>query len=184
MDWNVLIVDADSAARDRIRAALAEQLIEIREAAGASDALELAKANPPDLLLTELELSDVTGLGLIRLFREEPMLAGTAIIVVTRFQREVDRIVAFEHGVDDYVTKPFFARELAGRVRAVLRRADPAEGARPKTRVRRWGEISVDADARRVTVRDRTVNLTPREFDLLVTLMDEAGHVLSRDRLL
>jgi len=184
MDWKVLIVDSDPASRERIRGALGEQSVEIHEAEDAASALEAAKANPPDLVITDLALEDVTGLGLIRMLREQPALAGAAIIVVTRFDREVDRIVAFENGVDDYVTKPFFARELAGRVRAVLRRADPAESARPGLRLRRWGDLAVDPDTRIVTVQDEPVNLTPREFDLLVTLMDESGHVLSRDRLL
>jgi len=184
MDWHVLIVDDDPASRGRVREALSEQPIEICEANGAAQALELARARPPDLMLTELGLSDVTGLGLIRLFREESDLAGTAIIVVTRFPREVDRIVAFENGVDDYVTKPFFPRELAGRVRAVLRRAEPSESVRPGVRVRTWGDLSIDPDSRVVTVGGRPISLTPREFDLLVTLMDDAGHVLSRDRLL
>jgi DNA-binding response OmpR family regulator len=184
MDRNVLIVDDDAASRGRVREALVEQPVEVREADDAARALELARSRPPDLLLTELELPDVTGIGLIRLFREEPSLAGAAVIVVTRFPREVDRIVAFEHGVDDYVTKPFFPRELAGRVRAVLRRAEATERTRPGVRARSWGELSIDPDARVVTVRDRAVSLTPREFDLLSTLMEEAGHVLSRDRLL
>lgn len=184
MDWNVLIVDDDAGSRIRVREALSEQPIEVREAEGAAKALDLARSRAPNLLLTELELADVTGLGLIRLFREEPALAGTSIIVVTRFPCEVDRIVAFEHGVDDYVTKPFFPRELAGRVRAVLRRAEPSESARPGVRARTWGDLSIDPDSRLVTVRNRPVSLTPREFDLLVTLMDEAGHVLTRDRLL
>jgi DNA-binding response OmpR family regulator len=184
MDWTVLIVDSDASWRSRIQLALQEQPIEVLEAEGAADALERVKANTPDLVLTELDLSDVTGLGLVRMLRDEPALAGTPVIVVTRFDREVDRIVAFEAGVDDYVTKPFFARELAGRVRAVLRRADPSEIETTHSRSRRWGELTVDLETRLVTVGDRPVDLTPREFSLLVTLMEEAGHVLSRERLL
>jgi two-component system phosphate regulon response regulator PhoB len=117
------------------------------------------------------------------MLRDEPLLAATPVVVVTRFDREVDRIVAFEAGVDDYVTKPFFARELAGRVRAVLRRSATGDGPHPEARVRRQGEVSLDRDTRLVMVGDRPVRLTPREFDLLAALMEEAGRVLSRDRL-
>jgi len=184
MDRNVLIVDGDEASREQVRQALAELPLDLREAGDAAEALELAKAHPPDLVLTALALPDATGLALVRLLREEPMLGGAAVIVVTRFPREADRILAFEHGADDYVTKPFFARELAGRVRAVLRRADSAEATPSAGRARTWGELSIDPEARVVRVKEQPVSLTPREFDLLVALMEEAGHVLSRDRLL
>lgn len=183
MDANVLIVDRDASWRARVAQALAEEAVAVSQAENGAEALEQAKAAAPDLLLTELDLPDVTGLGLIRTLREEPILAHVPVIVVTRFDREVDRIVAFETGIDDYVTKPFFGRELAGRVRAVLRRSArrPAAGAetsRPST-----GGIALDADGRSVRVDGDPVTLTPREFDLLATLMNDAGRVMSRGRL-
>jgi DNA-binding response OmpR family regulator len=134
-------------------------------------------------MVTELDLPDLTGFGLIRLVREAPDLASVPVVVVTRFADEVDRIVAFELGVDDYVTKPFFPRELSGRVRAVLRRAAAPESGPRERRVRRLGEVRLDPDARTVAVGEAPVSLTPREFDLLACLMDEAGRVLSRSRL-
>jgi DNA-binding response OmpR family regulator len=183
MDRTVLIVDSDATWRGRIQQALREEPFSLVEAVSGADAVEQAKARPPDLLVTELDLRDVTGLGLIRLLREEPVLAATPIVVVTHFDREVDRIVAFEAGVDDYVTKPFFARELAGRIRAVLRRTAQGEGPHTDARLRRQGEVILDPDMRTVTVGDGPVHLTPREFDLLAVLMDDAGRVLSRARL-
>jgi len=183
MNRTVLVVDCDPAARTRVKGALAEESIDVLEAQQAVEGLELARDRPPDLLVTELDLPDVTGLGLIRLLRDEPSLARMAVLVLTRFTNEVDRILAFELGVDDYVTKPFFDRELAGRVRAVLRRAASHGRAASPSRVRRLGEVLLDPDARTVTVGEQPVSLTPREFDLLATLMDEPGRVLSRTRL-
>lgn len=183
MERTTLIVDRDAGSRSRIQMALAEESVTPLEASCARDALELAKAHPPDLLLTELDLPDLTGLGLIRTLHEEPALAHLPVIVVTHFQEEIDRIVAFETGVDDYVTKPFFDRELAGRVRAVLRRTRRRERPASEARLRQQGSVAIDAEARTVRVGDTPVMLTPREFELLVTLMDDAGRVLSRSRL-
>jgi len=183
MDRTVLVVDSEAIWRDLIHQALQEEVLGVELAGSAAEALEAAKARTPDLLITELDLSDMSGLGLVRSMREEPVLARVLVVVVTRFQHEMDRIVAFEAGVDDYVTKPFFGRELAGRVRAVLRRAGEHDPARGLSRARRQGEVLLDPDARTVTVGDQAVALTPREFELLAALMGESGRVLSRDRL-
>jgi DNA-binding response OmpR family regulator len=93
---------------------------------------------------------------------------------------EVDRIVGLELGADDYLVKPFSPKELVARVRAVLRRARPA----PVTRSVSVGEVSLDAARHTVTVAGRPVELTPKEFDLLQTLLEAAGRVLSREHLL
>ena len=178
-----LVVDRDAAWRSRVLEALAEEPVEIEEVENATEAFERAKADPPDLVLSELDLPDVTGPGMIRMLRVEPLLATTPIIVITHFEREVDRIVAFEMGVVDYVIKPFFARELAGRVRAVLRRTGRSEPLGAESRVRRLGGLELDPESRTVSVDDRPVSLTPREFDLLAVLMGDVGRVLSRDRL-
>lgn len=183
MNRTVLVVDRDPGSRHRVIQALAEEPVAVVEAETGQGALDSAKADPPDLLLTELDLPDVTGLGLIRTWLEEPVLAPVPIVVVTRFDREIDRIVAFETGIDDYVTKPFFGRELAGRVRAVLRRAAPRSGASEAPALRRPTGITLDMEGRSVKVDGEAVVLTPREFDLLATLMNDAGRVMSRSRL-
>lgn len=183
MERTTLIVDRDAGWRNRIVQALAEEPLVAREAESAREALELAKAQPPDLLVTELDLPDLTGVGLIRTLHEEPVLASVPVIVVTRFDSEIDRVVAFETGVDDYVTKPFFGRELAVRVRAVLRRSRQRQAPHDDSRLQRHGSVVLDSESRMVRVDDEPISLTPREFDLLATLMGDAGRVLSRSRL-
>ncbi len=183
MDRTVLIVDSDPQTVAQVTNALATEGVGVAHAEDGTRALESAKGQRPDLVALELDLPDMSGFGLIRLFHEEPVLAEIPIVVVTRYGKEIDRIVAFELGVDDFVTKPFFGRELAGRIRAVLRRAVVADHDPGESRVRRQGDVTLDPDARTVTVGDDPVSLTPREFDLLSVLMDEAGRVLTRGRL-
>ncbi len=182
MDRTALIVDSDRESRRRIIEALAEEPIAVVEAETAARALERARASAPDLLVTELDLPDVSGHGLVRLLHDEKDLAHVPVVIVTRYDSEIDRILAFECGVDDFVPKPFFGRELAGRVRAILRRSTSRSGAEAAAPKRRGGVV-LDVEARSARVDDEPIALTPREFELLETLMGDAGRVLSRGRL-
>ena len=125
-------------------------------------------------------LPEMDGLEVCRRLRGDPATATVPIIMLTAKADEVDRIVGLELGADDYLVKPFSPKELVARVRAVLRRARPA----PVTRPVSVGEVSLDVARHTVTVAGRPVELTPKEFDLLQTLLEAAGRVLSREHLL
>jgi two-component system phosphate regulon response regulator PhoB len=144
-------------------------------------AMAEAHRRVPDLVLLDLMLPDVPGTEVCRQLKTDPRTRHVPVVMLTARTEEVDRVVGFELGADDYVTKPFSVRELVLRVRAVLRRARPAGDERVPERI---GPIRVDADAHRVFVADEEVPLTPLEFRLLTTFMARAGRVQSRDQLL
>lgn len=180
------MVDGDALWRERIASSLASPLLEIASVASAREALDYAAREKPDLIALELALPDVSGLGLCRLLRENPALGHTGLVMVTDHASEIDRVLAFEAGVDDFLAKPFYARELASRVGAVLRRSGGAGG------VRERGEydpvahdlVSVRAADGSVLVGDRRVDLTPREYRLLAALIGQAGRVVTRRQLI
>ena len=131
-------------------------------------------ADPPDVAVVDIELPDGSGLELLR-----EAGADIPIVMLSARGREIDRVVGLELGAADYVTKPFFPRELATRVR----RAATAPRARPPAKLD-FGELALDVASREVRVHGRTVDLTAREFDLLAHLAAEPGHVFRRDDLL
>lgn len=178
----VLVVDEDEGARAEIRQCLADRQLACFEARTAEEALEKASAHPPDLMLIDLYLPDQSGLGLCRTVRESPQLCGTPIIVLTSRASEIDRILAFEAGVDDFLPKPFYPPELGARISAVLRgfASRPRNGAPAPARSR----IQLDPASGRVWVEGRRVDLTPREFDLLRALVAQAGRVVRRSQLI
>jgi len=136
----------------------------------------------PDLVLLDLMLPDVPGTELCRQIKGDPRTKHVPVVMLTAKGEEVDRVVGFEIGADDYVTKPFSVRELVLRLKAVVRRAGASKTSeRPPEQV---GPIKVDVDAHRVYVDGSEVTLTPLEFKLLSTLMARLGRVQSREQLL
>jgi two-component system, OmpR family, phosphate regulon response regulator PhoB len=145
-------------------------------------ALALLRARVPDLVLLDLMLPDVPGAEVCRRIRTDPRTRAIPIVICTARSDEIDRIVGFELGADDYVTKPFSMRELVLRLRAVLRRAAaPPIAERPPPRV---GIVEIDVDAHRCSVAGTEVELTPIEFRLLATLTARLGKVQPREQLL
>ncbi len=148
---------------------------------GAAAIQQLRTEGLPDLVVLDLMLPDFDGLMICQAMRSEPRTAAIPIIMLTARAEEADRIRGLELGADDYVTKPFSPRELVARVGALLRRLERAS---PTSAVLRYGSITVDANAHTVTVDDREVKLTAKEFLLLKYLIEHRGRVLSRDLLL
>jgi DNA-binding response OmpR family regulator len=148
------------------------------------EALRAVAELSPDLVILDLNLPVLSGIDVCRLLRQRPATAGIPIIMLTARTAESDRISGLDLGADDYVTKPFSLRELAARVRAVLRRRGgrSAEAARPQ--VYRGAHLVADFDAISVAVDGAPVRLTRREFELLQFLVENKNRVLSRDRLL
>jgi DNA-binding response OmpR family regulator len=172
---HILLVEDEDAIAEPLAEGLRREGYEVERAATAAGALAAGAA---DLVLLDLRLPDGDGLDVCRQLRER---SGVPIIVVTARGEEADRVVGLELGADDYVVKPFGLRELIARIRAVMRRAS-ARGAAYE--VLRAGALEVDERARRVTLRGREVDLTPKEFDVLAALARDAGAVVSRRKLL
>ena len=155
-------------------------IVEVAESG--DQALRLAAEQPPDLVILDLNLPVLDGLEVCRLLRTRPATAKTPIIMLTARATESDRVIGLDGGADDYITKPFSPRELAARVRAVLRRGKPDEPGPPP--VYRGKHLCADFDAVSITVDGESIRLTRREFELLRHLVENRNRVLSRDRLL
>jgi two-component system phosphate regulon response regulator PhoB len=145
-------------------------------------ALSQLRRRVPDLVVLDLMLPDISGTELCSRIKSDPRTKHVPVVMLTAKGDEIDRVVGFEVGADDYVTKPFSVRELVLRVRAVLRRSRPgrAEERTPEA----VGPIRVDVDSHRAFVDGAEIQLTPLEFKLLTTLMARLGRVQSREQLL
>jgi len=181
----ILVVDGDPPWRERIAASLAGPKLEVVAVASAREALEYASREKPDLIVLELVLPDVSGLGVCRLLRENPALSHTGIVMVTDHASEIDRVLAFEAGVDDFLSKPFYARELASRIGAVLRRSRGSRlGRSLEYEANSQAFVEVHAADGSVLLGDRRIDLTPREYKLLAALIGQAGRVVTRRQLI
>jgi len=181
---HILIVDGDPDSRKRIVESLDGPQVELKTAAGGGEAFESACREKPDVVVTELLLPDLSGLGLCRLIREDASLQHTGLVMVTGYASEIDRILAFEAGIDDFLAKPFFARELCSRVGAVLRRATPPNSSPDADADASPSLVKLNAAASTVMVGDRRLDLTPREYQLLSALIHHVGRVLTRKQLI
>jgi DNA-binding response OmpR family regulator len=150
---------------------------------GGDEALKAAAEQPPDLIVLDLNLPVLGGLEVCRLLRARPATARTPIIILTARTSEGDRVTGLDAGADDYITKPFSLRELAARVRAVLRRGRPEE-ATAAPLLYQGKHLVADFDAVAIAVDGEPVRLTRREFELLRYMYENRNRVLSRDRLL
>jgi DNA-binding response OmpR family regulator len=179
----ILIVDDEPTIVEVVGLYLQREGFRVVTAADGGAALSIVEQQRPDLVVLDLMLPGLSGLEITRRLR-----AGTAlpIIMLTARGEEADRVVGLELGADDYVTKPFSARELVARVKAVLRRTSPeaAPAAPAASSVLAIGGLRLDTAARSVTLDGQPINLTVREFDLLQFLMHHPGQVFTREQLL
>lgn len=175
---DVLVVDDEPMVREVVARYLERDGLRVHEVSDGDQAIAWLAANRPALVVLDIMLPGVDGLSLLRRLRAN---GDVPVILLTARAEEVDRVVGLELGADDYVVKPFSPRELAVRVRNLLRRtARPAaDGA-----VLRFGSLAIDPSAREVTVDGRLVVLTPKEFDLLLLLARSPRQVFSRRDLL
>jgi len=150
---------------------------------GAAGWAKVAK-NTYDLVILDLMLPGIDGLEICRRIRTQP--AYTAILMLTSKSAELDRVLGLEMGADDYVTKPFSIRELMARVKAIFRRIDQlqADKQTDRTPVIRCGDLVIEPERRRVSLKDETIDLTAKEFDLLLHFARHAGRVFTRAQLL
>jgi len=181
MAERILVVDDEPDLLELVRVNLAESGFHVDATTSGREVLERVRRSPPDLLVLDLMMPDVAGTDICRQIRATPELSDLPIIMLTAKAEELDRVVGFELGADDYVTKPFSPRELALRVRAVLRRGRGAPG---EGRILEKAPLRVDVERHRCFVNDEEIELTSKEFALLSELMSRPGRVLTRDRLL
>jgi two-component system, OmpR family, KDP operon response regulator KdpE len=171
---SLLVVDDEPSVRRLLRTTLAGHGYRILEAGSGQAALDMLAREPPDVVLLDLGLPDRDGREVIRRLRESG--SGVPIIVLSSRDGEAEKVEALDLGADDYVTKPFGMAELVARIRAVLRRQVPGQGAEPVFRI---GDLTVDLARGLVQVGGREVRLTNKEWDILRLLVMHAGTVLT-----
>ena len=173
----ILLVEDEEAIATLVRTYLERDGFRVIWAARGVEGLLALERDDVRLVILDLQLPDADGFDLCQAIRERSRLP---IVIMTARDEEIDRITGLELGADDYVTKPFSPRELVARVRAVLRRADPEL----EEDVITAGDITLEHGGRTVTVDERSIALTGKEFDLLAFLLTHPGIVMSRERLL
>jgi two-component system, OmpR family, response regulator RegX3 len=176
----ILLVEDEESITAPLSEALSREGFDTSVAGTAAAALQLSSEVRPDLVLLDVMLPDGSGFDVARELRRGSKVP---IIMLTARGEEADRVAGLELGADDYVVKPFSARELVARVRAVLRRAAEA-GERRSDGAITVGEVRLDADRRSTTFRGEELELSRKEFDLLRLLMENAGSVVTRERLI
>ncbi len=178
MSKTILIVDDEKRLRDMLQAYLTQEGFRVAAAADGQEALFVARREKPDLIILDLMMPKMDGYEFLRAHSRE---RDTPVIILTAKLEEHDKVLSLELGADDYVSKPFSMRELAARVRAVLRRA----GDKPsEPDILRIADITLNQASRVVTVGDARVDLTPSEFALLAVLMSAPGRAFPRSDLL
>jgi two-component system KDP operon response regulator KdpE len=173
----ILVVDDEPQIRRVLRSTLASESYDVVEARNGQEGIEIAVRERPDLILLDVNMPDMSGLEACSKIR---LSLSTPIIMVTVRNSEQDKVLALDAGADDYVVKPFAMGELLARIRAALRRSSSSEPL-PKIET---SELSIDIERRIVDVRGQRVHLSPKEFDVLRTLMMQEGKPLTHKRLL
>ena len=180
----ILMVEDEESITVPLAEALAREGFDTEVAGTVAEALDLAGRVAPDLVLLDVMLPDGSGYDVCRELRRESRVP---IIMLTARGEETDKVVGLELGADDYIVKPFSAREVAARIRAVLRRAGETQAAPSKataTTALQVGDLRLDPSRRSATLDGDELDLTRKEFELLELLMREAGSVITRERLI
>ena len=182
MSLKILIIEDEPDIRKNLEYNLSREGYSVLTAASIAEAEQLIYSNNLSLVLLDLMLPDGSGLELCKKMKSDPDMQNLPIIILTAKDDEVDKVVGFELGADDYVTKPFSVRELILRIKAVLKRGDNKKDIVEIDR--QFGDLKIDIDSHEVYVDGDLVNLTALEFKLLIQLVDRRGRVQSRDQLL
>ena len=175
----VLIVDDDPDIQKLVSYNLGQAGFEVTTAGTGRNALEAVQKHPPDLIILDLMLPDVDGMEVCRTLRQRDSSRHIPIIMLTARSEEIDRVIGFELGADDYVMKPFSPRELVLRVKSIFRRTKDE-----RSDMLRIGNIQLYPDRHQCFVGNEQVTLTAKEYDLLYELMRARGNVLTRDVLM
>jgi two-component system phosphate regulon response regulator PhoB len=177
----VLVVEDEKDIVDLIEYHLKQSGFSVIKALDGPSGLELARKEKPSLIILDLMLPEMDGKDICRALKSNPSTQSIPILMLTAKTEEIDRLIGFELGADDYVTKPFSPRELVLRVKAILRRKEvPQEG----EKIIQIGDLMIDLDRHRVNIKQNPIQLTSTEFKLLVELASKRGRVQTREHLL
>ncbi|OGW72501.1 MAG: DNA-binding response regulator [Omnitrophica bacterium GWA2_52_12] len=177
---SILVIEDEKNIAELIRYNLSEQGYVVSVEAAGDAGLERARKSRPDLILLDLMLPGMDGLSVCKALKQNEKTSSIPVIMVTAKSEEIDKIVGLEIGADDYMTKPFSPRELAARVKAVLRRGKEM----PTDFKIKLGSLELDDSRHEVLLKGKPVVLTSKEYDLLKALLEARGRVLSREVLL
>ena len=183
MNVNILVIEDEPDIRRNLEYNLGREGFKASSVGSLDEANEKLKSKKFDLILLDLMLPDGSGLDLCIKIKSNSETEATPIIILTAKDDEVDKVVGFELGADDYVTKPFSVRELILRVKAILKRSDTKTKEVVEVE-RQFGDLKIDVDSHEVHVDSKLIELTALEFRLLKELVDKRGRVQSRDQLL
>lgn len=178
----ILLVDDEEMIVESIEYALLQEGYEVAVARDGQEALQQVQLAKPNLIVLDLMLPKLSGLEVCRLLRREQN--DIPIIMLTAKGEEIDRVIGLEVGADDYLIKPFSLRELVARIKALLRRSKPSETDARQVKVYQHGDLLLNLSEHRVSVGDREVELSPKEFKILAMLIAAPGRVFSREELL
>jgi len=179
----VLVIEDEPDVAALIRYNLSKGGYEVRLSTNGADALRHAREARPDVILLDLMVPQLNGWEVCRRLRQDEDTRSIPVIMVTGRTEEGDKVLGFEMGADDYVTKPFSPREFVARIRAVMRRGQQAGGREAKDHLKA-GELEIDRHRFEVKMKGRGVGLTRKEFDLLAALVGTPGRVFGREELL
>ncbi len=175
----ILIVDDESDIRNIIKEYFDFAKYSYKEAADGLQALELLEQESFDLVVLDIMMPELDGISVLKRIREQN---DTPVILLTARGNEYDKLIGFEMGADDYMAKPFSPKELMARIKSVLKRSS-AQNTQPQNRLV-FKDIVIDIAAHKVTVKDREINLTPKEFELLRCLCTHPNKVMNRTQIL
>ncbi|MDE6662105.1 MAG: response regulator transcription factor [Lachnospiraceae bacterium] len=181
MGKRVLVVDDEKLIVKGIRFSLEQDGMEVDCAYDGEEALEFAKNNPYDMILLDVMLPKMNGFEVCQQIRE---FSNTPIVMLTAKGEDMDKILGLEYGADDYITKPFNILEVKARIKAIMRRTGRKSEEPSTARVLEIRDMRLDCDGRRVYIKNREVNLTAKEFEVLELLMKNPNKVYSRENLL
>lgn len=177
----ILIVEDDKNISRLVRYNLEKAGFQCEVTITGEDALDILDRQSVDLIILDIMLPKMDGIETCKYIKQDSKLATIPVVILTAKGEEVDRIVGFELGADDYIVKPFSPRELVLRVKSVLKRRQPVEAAKDLVS---FNDLSIDVSRHKVTVGEKEIVLTPMEFKLLLTLMRRQGRVQTREQLL
>lgn len=180
----ILVVEDEENLLAPLRYNLEREGYRVETAADGGEALEAARADPPNLIILDIMLPTMDGIQVCRILRSE---SAVPILMLTAKGEEVDKVLGLEMGADDYVTKPFSMRELMARVKAMLRRAEHGHSlgdGRPLPRVITRGDLRIDVNGRKVFLDGAPIQMKPKEFDLLTLFAGNPGKAFTRDDIL